>query len=69
MALAQHYSAACLSIDSVVLEAISDENSRAGLMVRKLCAKAAMDQALREGEEAGKSVTQKMRTICAHSDI
>ncbi|XP_073461747.1 hydrocephalus-inducing protein homolog [Aquarana catesbeiana] len=52
LALAQHYSVACLSIDSVVLEAISDGNSRAGLRVRHLCAKAAMDQLLQETEEA-----------------
>ncbi|XP_063801928.1 hydrocephalus-inducing protein homolog isoform X2 [Pseudophryne corroboree] len=50
--LAQHYNVACLSIDSVVLEAISDGNSHTGLRARQLCAKAALDQALRESEEA-----------------
>ncbi|XP_068116429.1 hydrocephalus-inducing protein homolog [Hyperolius riggenbachi] len=53
LALARHYNAACLSIDSVVLEAISDGNSSAGLKARTLCAKAALDQSLREAEEAG----------------
>ncbi|KAM3920677.1 hydrocephalus-inducing protein homolog [Leptodactylus fuscus] len=53
VALAQHYNAACLSIDSVILEAISDENNRAGLRARQLCAKAALSQVLRESDEAG----------------
>ncbi|XP_072254263.1 hydrocephalus-inducing protein-like, partial [Pyxicephalus adspersus] len=52
LALAQHYSVACLSIDSVVLEAISNGNSRASLRARELCAKAAINQSLREAEEA-----------------
>ncbi|KAM4722980.1 hydrocephalus-inducing protein homolog [Rhinophrynus dorsalis] len=51
VALAHHYSIACLSIDSVVLDAISDENSLTGLRARQLCAKAAFAQALRESEE------------------
>lgn len=65
LALAQHYSVACLSIDSVVLEAISDGNSRAGLRVRQLCAKAAMDQLLQETEEAGKSITSVWASSCS----
>ncbi|XP_075181569.1 hydrocephalus-inducing protein homolog [Anomaloglossus baeobatrachus] len=52
VALAQHYNVVCLSINSVVLEAISDENHSAGLKARQLCAKAAAAQALRESEEA-----------------
>ncbi|XP_044126636.1 hydrocephalus-inducing protein homolog [Bufo gargarizans] len=52
VALAQHYSAACLSIDAVVLEAISDGSSHAGQKARQLCAKAALNQVLREPEEA-----------------
>ncbi|XP_053127193.1 hydrocephalus-inducing protein homolog isoform X2 [Hemicordylus capensis] len=51
--LAKHYSAACLSIDAVVLEAISDGSSPAGLCARELCIRAAIEQAQRENEEAG----------------
>ncbi|CAM5150043.1 unnamed protein product [Eretmochelys imbricata] len=53
--LAKHYSAACLSIDSVVLEALSDRSSSAGLRARELCIRAAIEQAHRESEEAGQS--------------
>ncbi|XP_039209471.1 hydrocephalus-inducing protein homolog isoform X12 [Crotalus tigris] len=52
--LAKHYSAACLSIDSVVLEAISDGSSSAGLHARELCIRAAIEQAQRENEDGGK---------------
>uniref|UniRef100_A0A7M4E0K5 HYDIN axonemal central pair apparatus protein n=1 Tax=Crocodylus porosus TaxID=8502 RepID=A0A7M4E0K5_CROPO len=52
--LAKHYSTACLSIDSVVMEAISDRSSSAGLRARELCIKATIEQAQREAEEAGK---------------
>lgn len=52
--LAKHYSAACLSIDSVVLEAISDGSSSAGLRARELCIRAAIEQAQRENEDGGK---------------
>ncbi|KAF7242763.1 Hydrocephalus-inducing protein [Varanus komodoensis] len=53
VALAKHYSAACLSIDLVVLEAISDGSSSAGLRARELCIRAAIEQAQRETEEGG----------------
>uniref|UniRef100_A0A670KA82 HYDIN axonemal central pair apparatus protein n=1 Tax=Podarcis muralis TaxID=64176 RepID=A0A670KA82_PODMU len=52
--LAKHYSAACLSIDSAVLEAISDGNTSAGLRARELCIRAAIELAQRENEEGGK---------------
>ncbi|KAH0619415.1 hypothetical protein JD844_000028 [Phrynosoma platyrhinos] len=51
--LAKHYNAACLSIDSVVMEAISDRSSSAGLRARELCIRAAIEQAQRENEEGG----------------
>nr|XP_056718300.1 hydrocephalus-inducing protein homolog [Euleptes europaea] len=51
--LAKLYSAACLSIDSVVIEAISDGSSPAGLRARELCIRAAIEQAQRETDEAG----------------
>ncbi|XP_053771126.1 hydrocephalus-inducing protein homolog isoform X8 [Desmodus rotundus] len=49
--VAKHYNAACLSIDPIVLEAIS-EGSIPGLRARELCIKAAIEQSMREGEEA-----------------
>ncbi|KAM4614098.1 hydrocephalus-inducing protein homolog [Discoglossus pictus] len=52
VALAKHYSIACLTIDSVVLEAISDGNSRPGQKARLLCAKAAVEHAQRVSDEA-----------------
>ncbi|XP_059569698.1 hydrocephalus-inducing protein homolog [Alligator mississippiensis] len=52
VSLARHYSTACLSIDSVVMEAISDRSSSAGLRARELCIKATIEQAQREAEEA-----------------
>ncbi|XP_066494024.1 hydrocephalus-inducing protein-like [Tiliqua scincoides] len=51
--LAKQYNAACLSIDSVVLEAISDGSSSAGLRARELCIRAALEQAQRENEGEG----------------
>ncbi|XP_075796761.1 hydrocephalus-inducing protein homolog isoform X3 [Pelodiscus sinensis] len=55
VALAKHYGAACLSIDSVVLDALSDKSSPSGLRARELCIRAAIEQAHRESEEAGQS--------------
>ncbi|XP_042636791.1 hydrocephalus-inducing protein homolog [Orycteropus afer afer] len=55
VSLAKYYSAACLSIDSVVLEAITDGNSIPGSRARELCVKAAIEQSIKEGEESGKS--------------
>ncbi|XP_077166200.1 hydrocephalus-inducing protein homolog isoform X2 [Paroedura picta] len=51
--LAKYYSAACLSIDSVVIEAISDGSSSAGLRARELCIRAAIEQAQKETDEVG----------------
>uniref|UniRef100_A0A7M4E0J9 HYDIN axonemal central pair apparatus protein n=1 Tax=Crocodylus porosus TaxID=8502 RepID=A0A7M4E0J9_CROPO len=56
--LAKHYSTACLSIDSVVMEAISDRSSSAGLRARELCIKATIEQAQREAEEAAGQSTE-----------
>ncbi|KAM9301954.1 hydrocephalus-inducing protein homolog [Gastrophryne carolinensis] len=50
--LAQHYNVVCLSLDSVVLEAVSHGNSKAGLRARHLCARAAIHQSLTQYEEA-----------------
>ncbi|XP_067327017.1 hydrocephalus-inducing protein homolog [Anolis sagrei] len=51
--MAKHYNAACLSIDAIVMEAISDRSSLAGLRARELCIRAAIEQAQRENEEGG----------------
>ncbi|KAM5296381.1 hydrocephalus-inducing protein homolog isoform 1-T2 [Glossophaga mutica] len=60
--IAKHYSAACLSIDSVVLEAIS-EGSIPGLRARELCIKAAIEQSMREGEEAAQETASTQIAI------
>lgn len=54
VALSKYYSAACLSIDAVVTEAISDRSSSAGLRARELCIRAAIEQSHKETEDAGK---------------
>ena len=41
VAVARHYQAALLTVDAIVLEAISNGNSSAGLRARELCAEAA----------------------------
>ncbi|XP_044515296.1 hydrocephalus-inducing protein homolog [Gracilinanus agilis] len=59
--LAKYYGAACLTIDSIVLDALSDANSVPGIRARELCMRATMEQSIRDGEEsvkeAGKSQT------------
>lgn len=47
--LAKYYGAACLSIDTVVQDAVSRGRSTTGLRARQLCARGAQEQ------EAGKS--------------
>ncbi|KAJ7312066.1 hypothetical protein JRQ81_006401 [Phrynocephalus forsythii] len=74
--LARHYSAACLSIDSVVLEAITEGSTSAGLRARELCIRAAIELAQRENEEGGPegqpamSVGTRLSTeaLAKHSD-
>lgn len=53
VALSKYYGAACLSIDAVVTEAISDKSSSAGLRARELCIRAAIEQSRKETEESG----------------
>ena len=48
--LAKYYEAALLTVDSIVLESISNGNTPAGLRARELCAQAAKAQLIREGE-------------------
>ncbi|CAM9152901.1 unnamed protein product [Bubo scandiacus] len=52
VALSRYYGAACLSIDTVVREAISDRSSSAGLRARELCIRAAIEQSCKEAEGA-----------------
>ena len=54
VALSKYYGAACLSIDTVVREAISDRRSSAGLRARELCIRAPIEQSCKEAEDAGK---------------
>ena len=55
MALARRYEAALLTVDGVVMEAITNGNTPAGLKARELCAEAAARRAeeLRAAEEEG----------------
>ncbi|XP_059682609.1 hydrocephalus-inducing protein homolog [Gavia stellata] len=55
VALSKYYGAACLSIDAVVTEAISDRSSSAGLRARELCIRAAIEQSHKETEDAGQN--------------
>ncbi|XP_074055255.1 hydrocephalus-inducing protein homolog isoform X3 [Macrotis lagotis] len=52
--LAKHYGAACLTIDSIVMDALSDSNSIPGLRARELCMRANTEQSFRDGEESMK---------------
>ncbi|NXT87516.1 HYDIN protein, partial [Anhinga rufa] len=55
VALSKYYGAACLSIDAVVTEAISDRSSLAGLRAQELCIRAAIEQSHKETEDAGQN--------------
>ncbi|XP_051884712.1 hydrocephalus-inducing protein homolog [Pristis pectinata] len=54
--LANHYHAAYLTIDAVVQEAVSSGSSPVALRAQGLCAKATLEQMLKENEEAAKAV-------------
>ena len=49
IALAKYYEAALLTVDSIVLEAISNGNTPSGLRARELCSMTAKSQ-IKEGE-------------------
>ncbi|XP_073911808.1 hydrocephalus-inducing protein homolog [Castor canadensis] len=51
VSIAKYYSAACLNIDSVILEAMSDGNNSPGMRARELCIRAAIEQSMREAED------------------
>uniref|UniRef100_A0A4X2JPP9 HYDIN axonemal central pair apparatus protein n=1 Tax=Vombatus ursinus TaxID=29139 RepID=A0A4X2JPP9_VOMUR len=52
--LAKYYGAACLTLDSIVLDALSDSNSIPGLRALELCMRATTEQSFRDGEESVK---------------
>uniref|UniRef100_A0A8C8TUT7 HYDIN, axonemal central pair apparatus protein n=1 Tax=Peromyscus maniculatus bairdii TaxID=230844 RepID=A0A8C8TUT7_PERMB len=52
ISMARYYNAACLNIDSIVLEAMSDSNNISGIRARELCIRAAIEQSMREAEES-----------------
>lgn len=52
--MARHYSAACLNLDSVVLEAISDSSTNKRHPRPGACIRAAIEQSMKE-EESGES--------------
>ncbi|KAG8437289.1 hypothetical protein GDO86_008117 [Hymenochirus boettgeri] len=56
--LAQHYNIPCLTIDSVVLDAISDGNSPAGIRAKQLCAKASYNPVTHEPEATAMQLTE-----------
>ncbi|XP_027261798.1 hydrocephalus-inducing protein homolog isoform X2 [Cricetulus griseus] len=62
VSMAKYYNTACLNIDSVVLEAMSDSNNISGIRARELCIRAAIEQSMREAEESAQesSVTQNV---------
>ncbi|NXX62461.1 HYDIN protein, partial [Scopus umbretta] len=69
--LSKYYGAACLSIDAVVTEAMSDRSSSAGLRARELCIRAAIEQSHKETDDAGQnadvSLSLQLGTEAKHS--
>ncbi|XP_016051807.1 PREDICTED: hydrocephalus-inducing protein homolog [Miniopterus natalensis] len=61
--IAKYYNAACLNIDSIVMEAISDGNNVPGVRARELCIRAAIEQSIREGEESAQDNTSSQIAI------
>ncbi|KAG8523663.1 Hydrocephalus-inducing protein, partial [Galemys pyrenaicus] len=52
LSVAKYYNAACLNIDSIMLEAISDSSNIPGIRARELCIRAAIEQSMKEGDES-----------------
>ncbi|XP_064496646.1 hydrocephalus-inducing protein homolog isoform X2 [Pseudopipra pipra] len=61
-ALSKYYSAACLSLDEVVTEAMSDECSSAGRRARELCVEAARQQRAMREQMLGKKGAEAKKT-------
>ncbi|RMB89522.1 hypothetical protein DUI87_34096 [Hirundo rustica rustica] len=62
-ALCRCYDGACLSIDTVVKEAVANDGSQAGLCARELCTKAAMEL---KGKGEGKIICSILNFIAVH---
>nr|KAG5712964.1 hypothetical protein BaRGS_021758 [Batillaria attramentaria] len=73
VALARHYETAILTVDGVVLDAIANGNTSAGLRARQLCAEAARRKAeemrLLEGEEEKKAGGLSVEAVAAHTQV
>ncbi|XP_071423974.1 hydrocephalus-inducing protein homolog [Pithys albifrons albifrons] len=52
--LSKYYSAACLSLDTIVIEAMSDKDSAAGLRAQEMCTQAALKEKSKEAWKTGK---------------
>lgn len=69
--LAKYYEAALLTVDSVILEAISSGNTPAGLRARELCSQAAKAQLAKEGDGSESQQTGagglSVEAVTAHS--
>ncbi|KAI4571668.1 hypothetical protein MJG53_013774 [Ovis ammon polii x Ovis aries] len=61
--MARYYSAACLNLDSVVLEAISDSSNVAGIRARELCIRAAIEQSMKEEESAQEAAAVSQNAV------
>ncbi|XP_054435188.1 hydrocephalus-inducing protein homolog [Pteronotus mesoamericanus] len=62
VSIAKYYNVACLNIDSIVLEAISD-STIPGLRARELCIRAAIEQSIKEGEESAQEIASNQIAI------
>ncbi|XP_070307131.1 hydrocephalus-inducing protein homolog isoform X1 [Odocoileus virginianus] len=63
VSMARYYSAACLNLDSVMLEAISDSNNIAGIRARELCIRAAIEQSMKEEESAQEAAAMNQNAV------
>ncbi|XP_072492710.1 hydrocephalus-inducing protein homolog isoform X2 [Notamacropus eugenii] len=67
--LAKYYGAACLTLDSIVLDALSDSNSIPGLRARELCMRATTEQSIRDAEESVKDAAVITESSLAQTSI
>ena len=71
IALAKYYEAALLTVDSIVLEAISNGNTPSGLRARELCSQAAKAQLIKDGEATADGQTTagglSVEAVAAHA--
>ncbi|XP_044902281.1 hydrocephalus-inducing protein homolog isoform X9 [Felis catus] len=63
VSMARYYNAACLNIDSIVLEAISDGSNIPGIRARELCIRAAIEQSMKEGEESAQEAASGQTAV------